>query len=163
MNHVFPAAFFQWCVGTSLARAIANSMWGFAVLETFHILGSVLLLGAIVVLNFRVLGFGVRQPAPKLAREVAPWGLAGLGVMVLSGIPMFMSAANTYSGSTPFALKMVFLLCALSLQLVIHKAPGMYAQTATGKIAACLSLLCWFGVAYSGRAIAFEVLFDPFS
>ena len=28
-----------------------------------------------------------------------------------------------------------------------------------GWLAACLSLVCWFGVAYAGRAISFEILF----
>jgi hypothetical protein len=159
MIHFLPYVFFQWCVKTAMAKAIANSMWGFAVLETAHILGSVLVLGSIFVVNLRVLGYGVRQPAARLAREAAPWALAGLALMIASGVPMFMSAAVTYSGSTPFAIKMVLLFSAIAIQLAIHSVSGMYDGSAGGKLAACLALLCWFGVAYAGRGIAFEVLF----
>jgi len=142
-----------------MARMISQSMWGFAVLETIHIIGAVLLLGSIVVLDLKVLGVGLRQPAARISREVAPWGLAGLALMVGSGIPMFMSAAVTYSGSMPFALKMTLLATAIGIQFGIHKVPGMYTGSATGKAAASLALLCWFAVAYAGRGIAFEVLF----
>ncbi|HLK46780.1 MAG TPA: DUF6644 family protein [Bryobacteraceae bacterium] len=159
MNHLLPSWFFQWCVNTPLARLISQSMWGFAVLETFHIAGLVMVLGSILVVDLTVLGFGMRQPAERLARQVAPWGLAGLVVMIASGVPMFLSAAVTYSGSTPFAIKMTLLACGMGLQLGMHARSGMYAGSGAGKIAACLSLICWFGVAYAGRGIAFEVLF----
>src|SRR5579871_2715055 len=115
--------------------------------------------GVILVVDLTVLGFGMRQPAERLARQVAPWGLAGLVVMIASGVPMFLSAAVTYSGSTPFAIKMTLLACGMGLQLGMHARSGMYAGSGAGKIAACLSLICWFGVAYAGRGIAFEVLF----
>jgi len=60
MNHILPPAFFQWCLRTSLAQAISQSMWGFAVLETIHLIGLVLVLGSIFVINLRILGFGVK-------------------------------------------------------------------------------------------------------
>ncbi len=159
MHHVLPQAFFHWCVSTTLGRLIAKSTWGFAILETVHILGLTLLLGTVFVINVTVLGIGVRQSADKLARELAPWGLTGFAVMVLSGVPMFMSSAEGYSVSVPFAIKMTLLFSAIVLQIAIHKIPGMYDGRALGKLAACLSLLCWFGVGYAGRAIAFVNLF----
>ena len=118
-----------------------------------------MLLGSIFVVNLAVLGFGMGRPAARLARDLAPWGLAGLVVMACSGVPMFMSAAVTYSGSVPFVIKMSLLLSAIALQLAIHRISGMYDGSAFGKLAACVSLACWFGVAYAGRGIAFEVLF----
>ena len=159
MNHLLPASFFQWCVNTPLARLISQSMWGFAVLETFHIVGLVLLLGSIVVVDLTVLGFGMRQPAERLARQVAPWALGGFVLMISSGVPMFLSAAVTYSGSIPFVIKMALLVSGIGLQLAIHTVSSMQSGSAAGKFAACVSLICWFGVAYAGRGIAFEVLF----
>ena len=133
MIHFLPFSFFQWCAKTSLAHLIAQSKWGFAVLETFHIIGLTLLLGSIVVVDLRVLGFGARQPAARLARQVAPWGLAGLALMHASGIPMFMSAAVTYAPSIPLAIKMSLLVSALALQFAIHKISGMYDGSVAGQ------------------------------
>lgn len=158
MIHFLPYSFFQWCAKTSLATLISGSKWGFAVLETFHIIGATMLLGSIVVLNLRMLGWGLRQPAWRLAREVAPWGLAGFALMLASGIPMFMSAATTYSTSIPFAIKMGLLLLSIVLQLAIYWMLTRHDTAIAGKVAACFSLLCWFAVAYAGRGIAFEVL-----
>src|SRR5437879_6217134 len=87
MNHLLPHSFFQWCANTSIARAISGSMWGFAVLETVHILGLAVLLGCIFVVNLAVLGFGMGRPAARLARDLAPWALVGFLVMVCSGVP----------------------------------------------------------------------------
>jgi hypothetical protein len=118
-----------------------------------------MLLGSVFVLNLSVLGFGMQRPAATLARELKPWGLAGFLLMAGSGVPMFMSAALTYSNSTPFVIKMALLIVAIVLQFTVHCVSGMYDSSVPGKLAACLSLLCWFGVAYAGRGIAFEVLF----
>jgi len=157
MNHLLPQSFFHWCVNTPLARLISQSMWGFAVLETVHLIGLTLLLGSIFVVNLTVLGWGMRQPVARLVRQVTPWALAGFLLMIGSGVPMFLSAAVTYSGSIPFVIKMALLLSAIALQFTIHA--GRYAGSAVGKVTAGLALLCWFGVAYAGRGIAFEVLF----
>jgi hypothetical protein len=160
MNHILPRAFFQWCLKTSLAQAVSHSMWGFAVLETVHIIGLVLVLGSILVINLRMLGFGVKQPVASLTRDVAPWGLAGFLLMLGSGIPMFMSAAVTYSGSLPFLIKMILLLSGIALQIAIYRVSMRREGSISGRLAACFSLICWFGVAYAGRAIAFEILFS---
>jgi hypothetical protein len=157
--HLLPYSFFHWCVTTPLGRTVAKSTWDFAILETLHIIGLTLLLGTVFVVNLTVLGVGVRQGAGRVARELAPWGWAGFALMLLSGVPMFMSSAESYSVSVPFAVKMSLLASAILLQVAMHKLPGMYEGRALGKVAACLSLLCWFGVAYAGRAIAFVNLF----
>ena len=159
MYHLFPYSFFHWCVTTRLGRLVAKSTWDFAILETVHIIGLTLLLGTVFVVNLTVLGVGVRQRAGRVARELALWGWVGFGLMLVSGVPMFMSSAEGYSVSVPFAIKMAFLASAILLQGAMHTIPGMYEGRVLGKIAACLSLVCWFGVAYAGRAIAFVNLF----
>jgi len=163
MIRFLPPGFFKWCADTALAQVIAKSTWGFAVIETIHIIGLTILLGSIFVLNLRVLGYGVKQPAGQLAKEISGWVIAGFVLMIGTGIPMFMSAATTYMGSDPLAIKLALLVLAIAIQLAIHKIPGMYSGSVAGKIAACLALLCWFGVAWAGRGIAFEVLLSPAS
>ena len=138
---------------------VSKSLWGFAILETFHIIALTIVLGTIFVINLTVLGVGVRQPAAQLASELVPWTIGGLLVMIGSGVPMFMSSAVGYAGYVPFLIKMALLVSAIALQVAIHKVPRLYDGTAWGRLAACLSLVCWFGVAYAGRAISFEILF----
>jgi hypothetical protein len=160
MGHLLPASFFHWSVTTPLARWVNKSLWGFAILETFHIIGLTVLLGTVFVANLSVLRFGTRQSTSELARELAPWMVAGLVLMIGSGVPMFMSSAVGYSSSIPFFIKMTLLVSAIVLQVAMYKIPSLSERATFGKLAACLSLVCWFGVAYAGRAISFEILFD---
>jgi len=156
MYRLLPQSFFEWCAATALGRFIAASVWTMPILETFHIMGLVLLLGAAFTLNVTVLGVGLRMPGERLARQLFPWALAGLLMALVTGIPMFMSAAPLYGHSGPFAVKMSLLLSAIVLQTVNYKL-RMYGSTA-GRVIACVTLVCWFGIAYAGRAIAFSNL-----
>ena len=105
-----------------------------------------------------MLGVGVQAPRDALAKQLLPWALAGLVINCATGIPMFMSAAPNYSTNTPFAIKMALLLAAVVVQLAIHKIPAVSGGSLAMKVAACVSLTCWFGIAYAGRAIAFTNL-----
>jgi hypothetical protein len=155
MYRALPLSFFRWCAHTAVGQYIGQSLWGFAILETVHILGLTLLLGSVFVLNLTVLGLGMKTPAKKLVRDLAPVLLAGLFLSLASGIPMFMSAAVGYAMNPAMTVKLVLLAAALVIQLAIHLVPGMYDGTRLGRTAACVSILFWFGIAYAGRAIAF--------
>ena len=157
MYRVLPQSFFEWCAATPLGRFIAASVWSMPILETIHIVGLVFLLGAAFTLNLTVLGVGVRTRSETLARQLFPWAFGGLLVAIVTGIPMFMSAAPLYGNSGPFAIKMTLLVSAIVLQIVIHRVHGMYGSTG-GRVIACITLVCWFGIAYAGRAIAFSNL-----
>ena len=154
-----PAVFFQWCQNTSIGDAIRASRWSFAIVETVHIIGIGMLLGALLVIDLRMLGFGMkRQTVAQLSREVTPWIRGALLVMILTGIPLFLSEAVKLSVSAPFFWKMILLLVVLLLHFTVHnKAVSRNAEDGAwlGKMAACLSLACWLGVALAGRAIAF--------
>jgi len=51
----------------------------FPILECFHILGFAVTIGTIALVDFRLLGFGLRaQSAPDLSKSMAPWSLFGL-------------------------------------------------------------------------------------
>jgi hypothetical protein len=157
MSLILPESFFHWCASTWIGTSIAHSVWTMPILETFHLMGLVVLLGAAFALNLTVLGVGVRVAGSVLARQLFPWALGGLLLSIGTGIPMFLSAAPLYGHSGPFAIKMLLLVSAIVLQISIHHVRGMYGST-VGRVAACLSLVCWFGIAYSGRAIAFSNL-----
>jgi len=154
-----PATFFRWCQHTWIARYQADSLWAFAIIETVHILGLTVLLGTLLAMDLRLLGLSMRRYSTvQVAKELTPLTLGALGVMVLTGIPMFMYQAIRYSTSTPFFIKMVFLLSAISLHFTIHRKAilrDVNEDTRLGKVSACLSLMCWLGVAFAGRAIAF--------
>jgi hypothetical protein len=154
-----PLSFFQWSENSWVGHAIKASRWSFAIVETIHIIGIGMLLGAVLVIDLRMLGFGMkRQSVAQLSRELTPWIWGALLVMILTGIPLFLSEAVKLSVSAPFFWKMVLLLVVLLFHFTVHsKATSRNAEDGAwlGKMAACLSLVSWLGVALAGRAIAF--------
>jgi hypothetical protein len=154
-----PVRFFQWCETVWPGNWLREATWGFAVIETIHIMVLAVLLGTIFVVDLRLLGLGLkRRSAAQLARDLMPWTLTSMALMVLTGIPLFMSEAMRLRDSGPFFYKMLFLVLALITHFTIYRSstqPGKSEGAGLGKVAACVSLACWFGVAMAGRAIAF--------
>ena len=156
---IFPAWFFWQCENTLPGSWFKHAQWFFAIDETFHIMALGMLIGTLVIVDLRLLGFGMRrQSVAQLAGFLGPWTLLGVASMIVTGIPLFMSEAVKLSGSSPFFFKMIFLVCAVTLHFTLHRkaiASSTRQGSALGKLAACLSLMCWLGVALAGRAIAF--------
>ena len=75
--------FFEWCESTAVGASIRGSLWLFPVIESFHLLALALIGGAILVVDLRLLGLGLRSlPARQLGRDVEPWLIGGLAVMI---------------------------------------------------------------------------------
>lgn len=153
-----PYSFFDWCEATPLGLWLKQAMWGFASIETVHIMALAVLLGAMAVVDLRLLGLGLKRlPAAELSGLLAPWFWTSLVTMIVSGSCLFVGEAVRLSTSGPFTFKMLFLLMAVIVHLTIHRkavASGLDGA-ALGKAAAALSLICWLGIALAGRAIAF--------
>ena len=159
MNRVLPAAFFVWCHDSAISEWINDSMWGFAIIETLHILALTVLLGTIIAMDLRLLGVrSGRQTTAELANELAPFTLSALVLLIATGVPMFMSQAIRYSQSWSFFVKMTLLVFAVAFHFTVYRnvtMGGVKERPRFGRLAASLSLICWLGVALAGRGIAF--------
>ena len=156
--NVLPTSFFEWCENMPPGLWVRQATWGFAVIETLHIMALAVLLGSMLIIDLRLMGLGMtRHPAAELAGLLSPWFWASFFTMVATGICLFASEAVRLSGSGPFMYKMMFLLLAVGVHITIHRkaiANGVEGA-ALGKAAGWLSLICWLGIALAGRAIAF--------
>lgn len=152
--------FADWLGRTALASWLGASTGRVAWLFVFHLFGLTMLLSTTVLMNLRLLGvIWRRQPAANLWRELAPWNFTGLALMVLSGGLIFIGGEPTYFNGNWFRIKMEILVVAVLFHFTIFRIAnradeGRFAPL-WNKIAGILSLLLWFGVAASGRAIAF--------
>jgi len=157
-----PTSFFAACEHTWPGSWIRHGQWTFAITETFHIMALGMLLGTIVVLDLRLLGLGPwKQSSSEFASDLLGWTWAAFALMVLTGVPLFMSEAQRLGKSGPFFYKMMFLVVALVVQAMIfgiNSGRGAALSGRTGKVLGALSLLSWLGVALAGRAIAFPFL-----
>src|SRR5438876_12445071 len=101
---------FQWCEASAVGNAIRTSPWAFAGIESIHLLGLAAIGGAVLLVDLRLLGMGLRgQSVRNLAGDVHPWLVASLTVMLLTGAALFMSESIKCYYSTPFRVKMLSL------------------------------------------------------
>jgi Family of unknown function (DUF6644) len=158
---MWPLPFFQWAEATTLGEVIRTSSWAFAVIESVHLLGLAMIGGAVLIVDLRLLGFGLReQPIADLAREVRPWFVGSLIVMLVTGVGLFLSEAMKCYESTAFAVKMTCLVLAIvftfTVRMKVTLADEGRVRPAVLKLVAIVSLALWFGVGASGRWIGFS-------
>ena len=153
--------FFQWCYQTPIGEGIRESTWLFPVIEAFHLLGLGVTAGAVLIVDLRLLGVGLRkQPVAQLAAGAEPWLLGSLTLMFASGIPLFLSEAVKCFYSFPFWVKMTSLFLALLFTFTVRRrvtrAVLISDRPLPDRFTALISLALWFGVAWGGRWIGFS-------
>ncbi|HEV2700362.1 MAG TPA: DUF6644 family protein [Steroidobacteraceae bacterium] len=150
--------FCRWCNESFFGHTIRDSAWLFPFIEVFHLLALGLLGGIIVMLNLSLLGFRFGSASTReLARELRPWMLGCILIMLLSGFLLFSTEAVKLYGNWAFQLKMIFLLLALLFTATLHRRVLDAPQTgaALRAVTAIVSLLLWLGVGLGGRAIGY--------
>jgi hypothetical protein len=153
--------FFQWCYQTPIGGAIRDSTWLFPLIEAFHLVGLGLTVGAVLIVDLRLLGVGLsRQPVAQLSAAAEPWLLGSLALMFVSGSALFLSEAIKCYYSFPFWVKMTALLVVLLFTFTVRRRvarTGMASdRSLLGRFTALTSLTLWFGVAWGGRWIGFS-------
>lgn len=153
-----------WLERTAVAAWLRDSTWAYPTVEATHIIGFTILVGAAVVLDLRLLGFGRALPVEAIATHLSRWARLSFFLLVApSGALLFITQATETWINPAFRLKLI-LLCAAGINaLVFHlwsfKSIGGWAEQSTtpmrAKIAALLSLAIWTGVIICGRFIAY--------
>ncbi len=153
--------FFQWCENFWLGQFIVNSNWLFPVIESVHLLALSVLGGAILVVDMRLLGLGLKNRAvTEIAREARPWLIGALVMMIATGVPLFLSEPIKLYYSQAFWNKMTALALGLVFTFTIRARvteTESVRNTARRQVmVGALSLALWFTVAASGRWIGFS-------
>ena len=140
-----------------IQNPLNSSEWSFPILECFHIAGFAVAIGTIAIVDFRLLGLGMRrQTAPDLNRDLWLWTLAGLVVTVFSGLLLYSSDPDTYYLNLAFLFKMACLTAAIVFHYTIHrKVVASDTAPSHGRLVACLSLVLWASVIFGGIFIGF--------
>jgi hypothetical protein len=140
-----------------IENPLNSSALVFPVLECFHIVGFALSIGTIAIVDFSLLGIGMRRQTPsQLARDTWLWTLSGLVLMLFSGLLLFSSDPDMYYLNWPFLIKMVFFISAVIFHYTVHrKAVASDTPPPNGKLVAWVSILLWCGVIFGGIFIGF--------
>ena len=152
--------FFQWCEASALSTAIRNSLWLFPVIEAVHLLGLAMMGGVVLVVDMRLMGLAVaRKPAAALARELEPWLIGTLIVMLATGALLYTSEPIKLYYNGAFWMKMEFLASAIIFTFTIRRTVLAAGEARVGllwaRLVALISITLWAGVGVGGRAIGF--------
>jgi len=137
---------------------IARWEWVFPVIETLHVLGFTLLVGTVVILDLRLLGWRLhKQPVSRVARDLSPWIWTGIIVQLITGPYLFSGDPFEYVQVTAFRVKMTLLLVALIFHFTAIRAATAPARDMQPlgwrRLAAVVSVGLWVSVVLGGMWI----------
>jgi Family of unknown function (DUF6644) len=156
--------FCQWIQNTPLGLSVHNSVWEWPVIETIHLFGLIMLVGAGTLLDMRLLNLAFKdESVSDLAHRYLPWMWSGFGIQVVTGLLLFSSEAVNMYGNPAFRLKMIMLLLAGLNALVFHVVAYRSVERwdrapltpFAAKCAGVCSILLWVGVVVAGRWIPY--------
>jgi hypothetical protein len=162
MHFIF--AICQWLEQTTVGTTIKESLWLFPIIETVHIFGIILLVGATSILDLRLMGLAFRdESVSRLGGRFLPWAWAGFITQVTTGLLLFSSEATKMYVNTGFQIKMLLILTAGINVLVFHSITYQSVDQWDNdpvapfgaRVAGLISILLWFGIVAAGRWIAY--------
>lgn len=155
-------AFLEWLQRSDLAIWVGESpsLWAYPTILTLHTVGLALVVGTNAVINLRLLGAGRRIPLAPLKTLYIPM-LVGFGINALTGVALFVAAAE-FTGIKPiFYVKLGFVFLGLGTSVMIRRAvfgdqAALDRPIVLGtKILAVTSSIFWVAAITAGRYTAY--------
>lgn len=142
---------------------IRQDLWLYPILEILHILGFVVLVGAALMFDLRLLGVSSSISVIKLSRHLLPWSRRGLFLIIPSGFLLFITDAASLAANPVFWVKLTLIALAGINVLLFHQ--WVFTSSASwdthisapvvAKIIAVVSMLLWVAVISCGRLLAY--------
>ena len=161
MEHQPAAPIFLALQESALGHLMRSSPVLYPMAEILHIMGFVLLVGAIVALDLRILGIGRTIAIQPLARLLLPLSRFGFIVAIGMGFLLFSADAAHVVRNPAFQAKLLLIAAALINVAIAHGGPWRRLAAwhgeapASAKLTAFASLLLWLGALTAGRLIAY--------
>ena len=145
---------------SGLSMFVTSTKWMWPVCETLHFIGLSLLMGVVLLVDLRMMGWMKRIPFSVLHR-LMPWAILGFAMNVLTGMLFFIGSPGQYFASTVFQWKMIFVLVAGANAIyftmfdeVWRLEPGADAPM-MAKLAAGGAVVLWIAIMWCGNMLPF--------
>jgi hypothetical protein len=151
--------FFQWLETLEFATLIDEQGYLVAAVNVGHLLALTIFVGALLVVDLRLLGRGMRaQPLAQVARDARPWLIGGFLAMLLTGILQILATPIKEYYNPLFWLKMemipVALIFTFTVRRWITQADEARVRPVWRKVIGLTSIAMWTTIATSGRLIS---------
>jgi hypothetical protein len=147
-----------------LAEWTRSGFWPWPLLETLHFIGLCGVVGALLTLDLRVIGWGKPKNLPlKPVLGLIPFTIVAFSINLLTGIALFCGDPFRYYVNFAFQWKIALIVIAGINALwfwfgehdKLSKLPQDADTPMGAKVIAGLSLLLWTGVIILGRLIPY--------
>lgn len=146
---------------SALGHAMRASPLLYPAVEILHILGFVILVGAILALDLRLLGIGRAVAIQPVAALLLPLARLGFVLAIAMGFLLFSADAAHVIDNPAFQAKLLLIAAGLVNVAIAHLGPWRRIAfwhtdvPAGAKLTALLSLVLWLGALCAGRLIAY--------
>jgi hypothetical protein len=165
--------FAKWLSTTFLSVFIQrHNSWVIPTIQTIHIVGIGVVLGSVLMIDLRVLGWaGMDQTLRQTTTRFGPWLTAALYVQLATGVLMVIGEPVRELVTFSFWLKMFFVavgtLIAAIFQITVRKHERKWEETLVNrgsiKCLAVLTFLIWVCIIILGRLIAYDHVWGSWS
>jgi hypothetical protein len=155
-------AIFDWMQETWIHHLVLDYAWTFPTLEALHFLGLCLLMGALLIMDLRLIGFQRIIPLSAV-HSLMPVAIIGFALNLVTGVGFLFSDPGMYFLNGAFQLKLAlivlaglnFLLYYLKVEPLLANESSTAAMPSFAKAIGAASLVLWFGVLILGRLLPY--------
>ena len=154
--------FLAWLENSGVVAIINESLWAYPIVLSCHAIGMAVVVGIVLMIDLRILGYARGIPIPSLERLFSvAW--AGFFLNLLSGTLLFSIDATRFFFLNVFRIKILLIILGMiSIRMLLGAVrsstqPLTAEGSASGKtkLMATLSLIFWIGAIFAGRLIAY--------
>lgn len=155
-------ALMDWMVSTPINALVIGYQWSWPALETLHFLALCLLMGSLLVMDLRLIGFQRIIPLSAV-HALMPLAIVAFAINLLTGVGFLFGDPYTYFANYAFWVKMgLIVLAGINFLVYFTQVEpkllrlGPNDETPSlAKTVGVLSLLFWFGVLSYGRLLPY--------
>lgn len=150
---------FEWLESTGLAAWVRESLWGYPIVLASHGVGMAIVVGIMVMIDLRLLGFANRIPVGAF-EKLFTIGWIGVALNVVSGLLLFTAEAVRFSGNLMFQMKITLLIVGattawLSMRAALNVPASAGTSAGTTRLLAGVSMACLVFAVVAGRMTAY--------
>ena len=152
----------EWMQATPINGLVLNFAWSWPTLESLHFLALCALMGSLLIMDLRLIGFQRIIPLHAV-HALMPVAIVSFAINLITGVAFLFGDPRLYTANWAFTAKMILILLAgvnflfyfTKVEPMILKLGPNDATPAAAKMVGAFSLIFWFGVLSFGRLLPY--------
>lgn len=152
----------DWMQTTWVHHVVLDYAWSWPTLETLHFIGLSGLVGALLVMDLRLIGFQNVIPL-RAVHALMPVAIVSFAINLITGLGFVIAVPRMYTTNWSFWAKMICIVLAglnfaiyyMSIEPKLLKAGQTAPTPVSAKAVGVTSLVLWFGALSFGRLLPY--------